>query len=110
MVDAGVPFDDPKDHHVCFKKLDENCSKVTNRMAMQFGSFSCELRQNNMKEGIFSTNASLLTKLIFKGDKYCKKIKEKELKQCIYIGCMQVEILQEAPNSWSVREGLHRVT
>ena len=45
------------------------------------------------------SSATLPKTLIFKGDNLLKKIEEKrEVKQYIYVGCMQVEITQEAPS------------
>jgi hypothetical protein len=50
-----------------------------------------------MKEGDIFTTATLLKKLVFKGDNFLKNIEEKRrLKQYICIGSLQVDIMPQA--------------
>ena len=70
--------DEPMDHQVISKKSDENCSNVTDKFTIQFGSFLCELKESNMKKGNVVSDTSMASRLIFEGTnlfKYKRKMK-----------------------------------
>jgi hypothetical protein len=56
--------DEPMDHQGIPKRFDENCIKVIDNFTMQFGSFLCELKQNNMKRDVLATVNSVLPHML----------------------------------------------
>lgn len=64
------------DHQVISKRHNENYSKVTNKFAIQFCSFLCELRQSKMKQGDVDNTTTMASRLIFQ-EQTCANTKER---------------------------------
>jgi len=84
--------DEPMDHQVISKKSDENCSNVTDKFTIQFGSFLCELKESNMKKGNVVSDTSMASRLIFERTNLFKYKRKMKSKSFILIGAMHVEV------------------